>query len=82
MLTRAGASTRFKCTSISMGTCNVCESESESESEYLNITLVGVRVQVLVDEYEYKYGYWSMIYILYRQQFCFVRSLTEKSSDS
>ena len=73
---RAGASTRFTSTSTSTSTCNMCE----YESEYLIITWV--RVRVLVDEYEYKYEYQSMIYILYRQQFCIVRSLTRESSDS
>ena len=56
--------------------------ESEYESEYLIITRVRVWVRVLVDEYEYKYEYMSMIYILNRQQFCIVRSLTRESSDS
>ena len=54
--------------------------EYEYESEYLIITWVRVRVWVLVDEYEYKYEYRSMIYILYRQQFCIVRSLTRELS--
>ena len=72
----SGIGPRFTSMSTSMSTCNMCK----YEYEYLINTWVSVRV--LVDEYEYKSEYWSMIYILYRQQYCIFQSLTMKSSDS
>ena len=67
--TRAGASTRF--TSTSTSTCNIYE--YEYKCEYLIITWV----RVLVGEYEYR----SVIYILYKQQYCGFQSLKMESSD-
>ena len=54
----------------------------EYEYEYENciITWVRVRVRVLVDEYEYEHR--SMIYILYKQQYCIFQSLKSEYSDS
>ena len=55
----------------------ICMSTSTSTSTWL---LHRVRVRVLGDEYEYEY--WSMIYILYKQQYCVFQSLKRESSDS
>ena len=75
---RAGASTRFTSTSTSMSTCNMYE----YEYKYEYLIIVWVRVWVLVDKCEYKYEYWSMIYILYKQQYWVFQSLKRESSDS
>ena len=75
--TRAGTSTRFTSVSTSMSTCNMCE--YEYKYEYLIITWVWVRVQA--DEYEHECKHRSMIYILFKQQYCIFQSLKRESSD-
>ena len=78
MMARVGASTRFTSLSKSKSTCSMCE--YQSESEYLIIAWVRVRIGVLIDESESEYR--SMIYSLYKPQYCIFQSLKRESSDS